>query len=78
MGFILPSFSAYQAPLPLFLPSLGFGELAILFIIILILFGPGKLPDVCRALGDGLKQFKQATRDDEPKNNKLPPPPPDA
>lgn len=45
----------------LFLPTLGIGELAILFVIILILFGPGKLPDVCRALGDGVRQFKKAT-----------------
>ena len=49
---------------PLFiLPSLGFGELAIIFVIVLILFGPGKLPDVCRALGDGLRQFKNASKD---------------
>ena len=46
---------------PLFLPSLGFGELSIIFIIILILFGPGKLPMVMRAMGDGFRQFKDAT-----------------
>ncbi|MEB3206959.1 MAG: twin-arginine translocase TatA/TatE family subunit [Vampirovibrionales bacterium] len=45
------------------LPSLGFGELAIIFVIVLILFGPGKLPEVCRALGDGLRQFKNASKD---------------
>ena len=57
---------------PLFFPSLGIGELSIVFIIILVLFGPGKLPDVCRALGDGVKQFKNAakdaTSDDKPEN----------
>ena len=57
------TFPAYSAPPLLFLPSLGVGELAILFVIVLILFGPGKLPEVCRALGDGLKQFKNATKD---------------
>jgi sec-independent protein translocase protein TatA len=50
------------APLAM-LPTLGFGELAILFVIVLILFGPGKLPEVCRALGDGIKQFKNAASD---------------
>jgi sec-independent protein translocase protein TatA len=61
---------------PLFiLPSLGFGELAIIFVIVLILFGPGKLPEVCRALGDGLRQFKNASKDvtnamDHPKESK--------
>jgi sec-independent protein translocase protein TatA len=48
---------------PLFLPSLGVGELSIIFIIILILFGPGKIPDVCRAMGNGLKEFKNASKD---------------
>ena len=37
------------------------GELAIIFVIILILFGPGKLPGVMKALGDGFKQFKDAS-----------------
>jgi sec-independent protein translocase protein TatA len=59
---------------PLFLPTLGIGELSILFIIILILFGPGKLPDVCRALGDGLRQFKSAAKE-LPENTQKPTPP---
>ena len=49
---------------PLFiLPGLGMGELAIIFVIILILFGPGKLPDVMRALGDGVRQFRDASKE---------------
>jgi sec-independent protein translocase protein TatA len=59
------TFSATHALYPLFLPSIGIGEMAILFVIILILFGPGKLPDVCRSLGDGIKQFKQSIKDDD-------------
>lgn len=51
---------------PLFLPNLGLPELSIVFLIILLLFGPGKLPDVCRALGDGFKQFKKASTTEEP------------
>ena len=47
----------------LFLPSLGIGELAIIFVIILLLFGPGKLPDVCKALGSGFRQFRNAAKD---------------
>lgn len=38
-------------------------EIGLIFLIILILFGPGKLPDVCRALGDGLRQFKSASKE---------------
>ena len=56
---------------PLFLPNLGMGELAIIFVIILILFGPGKLPGVMKALGDGFKQFKDASSS----NSEQPPKP---
>lgn len=48
---------------PLFLPSLGMGELAIIFVMILILFGPGKLPGVMKSMGEGIKQFKEATKE---------------
>ena len=45
--------------------TLGAAELAIIAVIVLIIFGPGKLPQVGKALGDGLKAFKRAT-DDKP------------
>lgn len=47
---------------PLFLPSLGTTEIFVVFIVILILFGPGKLPDVFKALGQGVRQFKDASK----------------
>ncbi len=50
-------------PYLLFLPSLGPMEIFVLFVIVLILFGPGKLPKVFGALGDGVRQFKKASRD---------------
>ncbi len=43
---------------PLFLGSPL--ELGVVFIVVLIVFGPGKLPDVLRSLGDGVRQFKSA------------------
>lgn len=47
----------------LFLPTLGPLEVVILLVIILILFGPGKLPQVFGELGKGVRQFKQASKD---------------
>lgn len=44
---------------PLFI-NLGVPELSIIVLLVLILFGPGKLPGVMKALGDGVKQFKDA------------------
>lgn len=52
-----------MTPYALFLPTLGIGELTLIFVIVLILFGPGKLPDVFRSLGNGVRQFKDAARD---------------
>ena len=44
-----------------FLPSLSFPELMIILVIALIVFGPGKLPEVGKALGRGINEFKRAT-----------------
>ena len=44
---------------PLFI-NLGIPELSIIVLLVLILFGPGKLPSVMKSLGDGVKQFKDA------------------
>lgn len=49
--------------------NLGIPELSIIVLLVLILFGPGKLPGVMKALGDGVKQFKSASsgQEDSPK-----------
>ena len=41
---------------------LGIWELVLILTIALIIFGPGKLPDVGKALGKGIKEFKNATK----------------
>ncbi len=40
--------------------NLGVPELSIIVLLVLILFGPGKLPGVMKSLGDGVRQFKDA------------------
>jgi len=40
--------------------GIGAGELVIILIAGLIIFGPGKLPDVGRAIGKGLREFRKA------------------
>lgn len=44
-------------------------ELVILLVIVLILFGPGKLPDLGKSLGRGIKEFKSATEEKEPQKS---------
>ncbi len=45
--------------------GLGVPELLIILVIGLILFGPGKLPDVGKALGKSIKEFKSATTSED-------------
>ncbi len=43
--------------------GIGMPELIVIFIVALLVFGPKKLPDLGKALGRGLAEFKRATED---------------
>jgi sec-independent protein translocase protein TatA len=45
--------------------GLGMPELIIILVIIVIIFGAGKLPEIGSGIGKGIKNFKKATRDEE-------------
>ncbi len=45
------------------MPSLGPWELAIILLIIVIIFGVGKLPEIGGALGKGIKEFRTSATD---------------
>jgi sec-independent protein translocase protein TatA len=51
--------------------GIGMPELIIILIIILIIFGAGKLPQIGSGLGKGIKNFKKATQ--EPPEELAPP-----
>lgn len=40
---------------------LGFGEILVILVIALLVFGPSKLPQLGDALGKGIRNFKKAT-----------------
>ena len=52
--------------------SIGLWEILGVLIIVLILFGAGKLPAVMGDLAKGLKSFKKAMKEDEDTENKDP------
>lgn len=43
--------------------GLGMPELLIILVIVVIIFGAGKLPEIGAGLGKGIKNFKTATRE---------------
>jgi sec-independent protein translocase protein TatA len=45
--------------------NLGGWEWAILLVIVLIVFGVGKLPQIGGALGQSIREFRQASKDDD-------------
>jgi len=52
--------------------NLGPLELGLILVIVLLIFGVGKLPQVFRALGEGIREFRDAaggSEDDEKKNS---------
>ena len=53
--------------------GLGMPELIIILVIILIIFGAGKLPEIGRGLGKGIKNFKSSFNesDQEEEQKKL-------
>lgn len=42
---------------------IGWPELIILLVVVLIIFGPGKLPDIGNAIGRGVREFRKASSD---------------
>jgi sec-independent protein translocase protein TatA len=52
--------------------SIGVPELLLILVLVLILFGPGKLPEIGRSLGKAMSEFKKAKKDleDEFKDDK--------
>jgi sec-independent protein translocase protein TatA len=47
--------------------GLGYQELMIILVIVLLLFGAQKLPELARGLGKSVSEFKRAQSEEEPK-----------
>jgi sec-independent protein translocase protein TatA len=52
------------------MPNIGTGEIILLLLLALLLFGAKRLPEIGRSLGSGMKEFKDsvtgATKHDDP------------
>jgi len=45
--------------------NIGFPELLIILVVILVLFGAKKIPDLAKGIGQGIKEFKKGIKDGE-------------
>lgn len=43
--------------------GIGFPELLVIFLVLLLLFGANRLPEIGRGLGEGIREFKKAFKD---------------
>ena len=52
--------------------GIGFPELMIILVIIMIIFGAGKLPEIGSAFGNSIRNFKKSMKDAEQESEELP------
>lgn len=52
--------------------GIGFPELMIILVIIMIIFGAGKLPEIGSAFGNSIRNFKKSMKDAEESTEELP------
>ncbi len=50
--------------------AFSFQEIAIILLIVLLLFGGRKIPELMRGLGSGIKEFKNASKEEESNQKK--------
>lgn len=51
--------------LSIFLGMIGWPQIVLIAVVILLLFGGRKIPELMRGLGSGIKEFKDASKEDE-------------
>ena len=54
----------------LFLGMIGAPQIILIVVVVLLLFGGRKIPELMKGLGSGIKEFKNATKEDEESDSK--------
>lgn len=53
----------------IFLGQIGPWQIALIVLVVLLLFGGRKIPELMKGLGSGIKEFKNATKDEDEKKD---------
>ena len=54
------------------IPGVGLPEIIIVLVIVLVIFGPKRLPDLGRSLGGGMREFKDSVTGNHKDDEELP------
>ena len=52
------------------MPNLGLPELLVILVIVVLIFGAGKIPQLGKGLGEGIKNFKDSMKDGQSRDPK--------
>ena len=50
-------------PVPAIMGSIGWPEMLLILVLVLLFFGPRRLPEIAEAMGKSIRKFKSATQD---------------
>ena len=50
---------------------IGWPQIVLIAVVVLLLFGGRKIPELMRGLGSGIKEFKDATKEEEEEEKKI-------
>ena len=56
--------------LAIFLGMIGPWQIGLIIVIVLLLFGGKKIPELMKGLGSGIKEFKNAAKEEQPADKK--------
>ena len=56
--------------LSIFLGVIGVPQVILVVVILLLLFGGKKIPELMKGLGSGIKEFKNAAKEEQPTDSK--------
>ena len=56
--------------LAIFLGITGPWQIVLVIVVVILLFGGKKIPELMKGIGSGIKEFKNAAKDDQPANYK--------
>lgn len=49
---------------------IGWPQIVLIAVVVLLLFGGKKIPELMKGLGSGIKEFKDASKEEEPEKDK--------